>query len=287
MNQIKSNLFVASLAVLLTLSTACGRAETSQLNSGFNTFASSEIYNKNSCDITKHTCRFEPLSEAQKDALEQKLGLLNESLELDEMNYVKVVDITREDIEAAKHSCAGNRCVARFEKNIPLRLVSSKNLSVTTLANIKLSYLKGSNADKSVTMHRVAVSGESRTINIKNFLKIEVDGGVYFDNFNTAVGRGVYDLNFFLRANITSEIPYFSLGIKMDREGISISTTKTKDFRDKFLKNRLPVKHNAKSVRWAKIKKDFIKNVKSQSKDPHSDKYWDQFGERLIVLDGY
>ena len=99
MNQIKSNLFVASLAVLLTLSTACGRAETSQLNSGFNTFTGSEIIIKTPQGISiNNTCRFEPLSEAQKDALEQKLGLLNESLELDEMNYVKVVDITLEKI---------------------------------------------------------------------------------------------------------------------------------------------------------------------------------------------
>ena len=285
----KTRHFSLSLKILFVclLSLSCGAQHTSKLDFDLTTFASGPLSKKNNCDLSKINCRYEALSKEKQQALEESLGWMQESLDSDSADYVKVVDISKSDIESASHSCVGNRCIATFQKNIPLDIVASRSFPIKSQAKITVSYLRGSNEDSSVSMHRVALSGETKTFNISKFLSVEVDGGVYFDTYGTRFGSGIFDYNYFFRANITSQLPYFTLAVEIDKRGLSISSVNTAEFRRKFLLNKLPIVADSDKITFSDIKRDFVKNVKNQAKDPKTDEYWEQFAERLIVLDSY
>ncbi len=278
---------LAKILFVCLLSASCGDQQESKLDFDLTTFASGPLNKRNSCDMSKLNCRYKALSKDKQEALEESLGWMQESLDSDKADYVKVVDITKTDIESASHSCVGNRCTATFQKNIPLDVVASRDFPIKSKANIKLSYLRGTNKDSSVSMHRVALSGETKTFNITKFISVEVDGGIYFDTYGTRFASGIFDYNYFFRANITSQLPYFTFAVEIDKRGLSISSVNTDEFRKKFLRNRLPIVANTEKVTLSDIKRDFVKNVQNQARDPKTDEYWEQFGERLIVLDGY
>lgn len=59
------------------------------------------------------------------------------------------------------------------------------------------------------------------------------------------------------------------------------------DFKGEFMSLKLPVISGSHFIPYSEISKNFRRAIIKQSYDLATEAYWDQFADRLAVLDGY
>lgn len=271
---------------------ACGTQENRETDysmlKGFGSFASKPILDElETCDIFakpwNRGCAIDT-SHLDLDALSQ--------LKPEDIPYLETrVSFSREDLEAASHSCVGNTCEAVIDKPMHKMVeVLNVEIPITVQMSAKIKYEKSDNEEGSV-VRRLNIGGQYKAVHIARFVHVGVSFGVKLDAEITAEKAFTFKQpDFYCEANIGVDLPFIDLVIKVDENGIEFNN-KVKIINklgvitggDPFSKS-VPFSFDDLGALARNIGKKMLNNPKYNPDDPA---YGDHLFERIDELYGF
>ena len=270
--------------ILLSLTYSCQQDQSSEVKSGFDTFASSPLLADQPCNLDELSCKYQP----QVLEKQQELAAILQDLDTSHPQYapqfIRHIPINREQLETASHSCEGNICEAVVLVSTP---IAHMDIPVGIKTKAVVTYSRAVAEDDSIAMAELKVAGHTKAFNIGEFISVNAHAAITVRAPEENLSLDQIEYDFSWKGDITAKMPYISFKVGIDERGIALSGAMNANFKSDFLKLNVPVLSGSRMIPYSEIKNNFINSVASQNFDPQSETYWDHFADRLAVMDGY
>ena len=246
----------------------------SDLASPFETFASRPVFEKLRCD---------------KDPSCAQFKIENfKPVEVDVKRYLRFESITVADLESAKHSCEGAKCRAKIKKKININEKKfSTDLGRVLDTELELTYYEARDEDHKLSFRRLSLDGEIQRVKIGEFGTLKLEAALVMDLEGSILSASREKIKFSYEIDADLKFPYLNFEVALNTEGMTVRAAMGPEFTKRFPSLKLPVLTKRHFISYRSIRENFKRAANRQNFDPASNEYWDQFAERLAVLDGY
>ena len=267
------------LASVLSMTYGCSEESSSDTKSPFDTFASGPLMKDQPCNLEELSCKYQPQVLEKQQELAEILANIDTAHPDHAPVFIRHIPINREDLEEADHSCAGNLCEAEVLVSTP---IAHLDIPLGLKSKVIVTYSRAM-ADDKVAMSQLEVKGQTTAFNIGKFISVQAGATLTLKSEGEQITTDNLEYDVKLNAAVTAKLPYISFKVAIDKNGITLSNGMGPNFKSDFISLGVPVFSGSRRIPYSEIKNDFVNSEFDSAKDA----YWDQFADRLAVMDGY